>query len=186
MCIANGVASVCCTNKRMKQSYALQLSHQIGEENMFVWPKGVSPSVQMNVFPQRTCEAYERGKLQFGIVDLQLFFFLLWNLHMLIDECHPSLRMSLMFTSALSTDCPGLWQMIAGLYYACYGNYSWQLLYISSQGYNDMARCSTYCNRLDWTILRVYMHVHSHEYEAASGLDILMPVETQHPHQFHL
>lgn len=79
-----------------------------------------------------------------------------------------------MFTSALSTDCPGLWQMIAGFYYG-YGYYSWQLLYISSQGYNDMARCSTYCDR-----------VHSHEYEATRGLDILMPVETQHPHQFHL
>ena len=56
--------------KSMKPFYALQLSDQIGEESMFVWPKGVSFSVQMHVFPQRTCEAYERRKLQFGIADL--------------------------------------------------------------------------------------------------------------------
>lgn len=32
----------------------------------------------------------------------------------------------------------------------------------------------------------IVIGVHSHEYEATRGLDILMPVETQHPHQFHL
>ena len=64
------VANMCSTYTPMKQFYVLQLSDQIGEESMFVWPKGVSPSVQMHVFPQRTCEAYERRKLQFGIADL--------------------------------------------------------------------------------------------------------------------